>query len=83
MTQTFPRKPLLLAPMEGLLDFVLRDVLTRVGGVDRCVAGFIRVSGKLLTEGYMALMREQKRQNALLSVLAILVAGLLVLVLNR
>ena len=40
-------------------------------------------SDKLLTEGYMALMREQKRQNALLSVLAILVAGLLVLVLNR
>ncbi len=26
---------LLLAPMEGLLDFVLRDVLTRVGGADR------------------------------------------------
>ena len=41
------------------------------------------LSDKLLTEGYMALMREQKRQNALLSVLAILVAGLLVLVLNR
>ncbi|ANY63096.1 hypothetical protein MA05_14725 [Comamonas aquatica] len=36
---------LLLAPMEGLLDFVLRDVLTRVGGVDRCVSEFIRVSG--------------------------------------
>ena len=50
MTQTFPRKPLLLAPMEGLLDFVLRDVLTRVGGVDRCVSEFIRVSGNLLTD---------------------------------
>ena len=34
---------LLLAPMEGLLDFVLRDVLTRVGGVDRCVSEFIRI----------------------------------------
>lgn len=41
---------LLLAPMEGLLDFVLRDVLTRVGGVDRCVSEFIRVSGTLLPE---------------------------------
>ncbi|MFT3814159.1 MAG: tRNA-dihydrouridine synthase [Acidovorax sp.] len=41
---------LLLAPMEGLLDFVLRDVLTRVGGVDRCVAEFIRVTGTLLPE---------------------------------
>jgi tRNA-dihydrouridine synthase C len=41
---------LLLAPMEGLLDFTLRDVLTRVGGIDRCVSEFIRVSGTLLPE---------------------------------
>ncbi|MDD2713766.1 MAG: tRNA-dihydrouridine synthase [Simplicispira sp.] len=41
---------LLLAPMEGLLDFVLRDVLTRVGGVDRCVSEFIRVTGTLLPD---------------------------------
>ncbi|MDR3005473.1 MAG: tRNA-dihydrouridine synthase [Acidovorax sp.] len=41
---------LLLAPMEGLLDFVLRDVLTQVGGVDRCVSEFIRVSGSLLPD---------------------------------
>lgn len=41
---------ILLAPMEGLLDFVLRDVLTRVGGIDRCVSEFIRVSGTLLPE---------------------------------
>jgi tRNA-dihydrouridine synthase C len=39
---------LLLAPMEGLLDFVLRDILTRVGGVDRCVSEFIRVTNTLL-----------------------------------
>ncbi|CAB5656505.1 Probable tRNA-dihydrouridine synthase [Delftia tsuruhatensis] len=41
---------LLLAPMEGLLDFVLRDVLTRVGGADRCVSEFIRVTGTLLPD---------------------------------
>ena len=41
---------LLLAPMEGLLDFVLRDILTRVGGVDRCVSEFIRVTGTLLPD---------------------------------
>jgi tRNA-dihydrouridine synthase C len=41
---------LLLAPMEGLLDFVLRDVLTRVGGVDRCVSEFIRITGTLLPD---------------------------------
>jgi len=41
---------LVLAPMEGLLDFVLRDVLTRVGGIDRCVSEFIRVTNTLLPE---------------------------------
>src|SRR5690606_7933725 len=41
---------LLLAPMEGLLDATLRDVLTRTGGVDRCVSEFIRVTDTLLPE---------------------------------
>ena len=41
---------LLLAPMEGLLDFVLRDILTRVGGIDRCVSEFIRVTNTLLPD---------------------------------
>jgi tRNA-dihydrouridine synthase C len=44
------RPQLLLAPMEGLLDFVLRDVLTRIGGFDRCVSEFIRVTDQLLPE---------------------------------
>jgi tRNA-dihydrouridine synthase C len=39
---------ILLAPMEGLLDCVLRDILTRVGGVDHCVSEFIRVTNTLL-----------------------------------
>jgi len=39
---------LILAPMEGLADDVLRDVLTRVAGYDWCVTEFIRVSGTLL-----------------------------------
>ena len=47
---TTPTTTLLLAPMEGLLDFVLRDVLTRVGGVDRCVSEFIRITGTLLPD---------------------------------
>lgn len=38
----------LLAPMEGLVDDVLRDVLTRVGGYDLAVSEFVRVSGNLL-----------------------------------
>jgi tRNA-dihydrouridine synthase C len=34
--------------MEGLLDHTLRDVLTRVGGIDRCVSEFIRITDQLL-----------------------------------
>jgi len=45
---------LLLAPMEGLLDFVLRDILTRVGGVERCVSEFIRITETLLPERVFA-----------------------------
>lgn len=39
---------ILLAPMEGLLDHSLRDVLTRIGGIDRCVSEFIRITDQLL-----------------------------------
>ena len=41
---------ILLAPMEGLLDATLRDVLTRTGGIDRCVSEFVRVTDTLLPE---------------------------------
>ena len=37
-----------LAPMEGLADCVLREVLTQLGGYDGCVTEFVRVSGSLL-----------------------------------
>ena len=39
---------ILLAPMEGLLDHHLRDAITQVGGVDRCVSEFIGVTDQLL-----------------------------------
>jgi tRNA-dihydrouridine synthase C len=45
-----PGVTILLAPMEGLLDFVLRDILTRAGGYDRCVSEFIRITDQLLPE---------------------------------
>lgn len=41
-----------LAPMEGLVDDILRDVLTQVGGIDWCVTEFIRVTERLLPEHY-------------------------------
>jgi tRNA-dihydrouridine synthase C len=45
-----PVPTIVLAPMEGLLDVVLRDVLTRMGGIDRCVSEFIRITDQLLPE---------------------------------
>ena len=33
----------ILAPMEGVVDYGIRDVLTRIGGYDRCVTEFVRV----------------------------------------
>jgi tRNA-dihydrouridine synthase C len=47
VTLVHPRL-ILLAPMEGVLDHSLRDVLTRFGGIDRCVSEFIRVTDQLL-----------------------------------
>lgn len=43
---------LLLAPMEGLADDVLRNVLTQVGGYDWAVTEFARVSGTRLPSRY-------------------------------
>nr|WP_202526063.1 tRNA-dihydrouridine synthase family protein [Sneathiella litorea] len=36
-----------LAPMEGVVDVYMRDILTRIGGFDLCVSEFVRVSQHL------------------------------------
>ncbi len=41
---------LLLAPMEGLADEVLRDVLTRLSPYDQAVSEFVRVSAAVLPQ---------------------------------
>ena len=38
----------MLAPMEGVIDHTMRELLTSLGGVDRCVTEFVRVSDRLL-----------------------------------
>ena len=43
-----PMSRILLAPMEGLADDVLRGVLTAIGGYDWGICEFIRVSGSVL-----------------------------------
>lgn len=39
---------LILAPMEGLLDTYLREIITDTGGYDWCVSEFIRVTTQLM-----------------------------------
>jgi tRNA-dihydrouridine synthase C len=39
---------LYLAPMEGLVDMEMRQILTAVGGFDACVTEFVRITDQLL-----------------------------------
>ena len=39
---------LVLAPMEGVMDAIMRELLTGIGGYDRCVTEFVRVSQTVL-----------------------------------
>jgi tRNA-dihydrouridine synthase C len=37
--------------MEGVVDWVIRDLYSKIGGIDACVTEFIRVTDRLLPEG--------------------------------
>lgn len=41
---------IVLAPMEGVVDHLMRDMLTQLGGYDLCVTEFVRVVNQLLPE---------------------------------
>ena len=41
---------IILAPMQGVVDHPMREMLTRLGGYDRCVTEFIRVTQTHLPE---------------------------------
>lgn len=41
--QILPIHSLYLAPMEGVMDHLMRDLLTQIGGFDLCVTEFVRV----------------------------------------
>jgi tRNA-dihydrouridine synthase C len=41
---------LFLAPMEGVTDWAMRDLLTEVGGIDQCVTEFLRITDQLMPE---------------------------------
>lgn len=40
----------ILAPMEGVLDHLMRDLLTQVGGYDLCVTEFIRIVDQVISD---------------------------------
>jgi tRNA-dihydrouridine synthase C len=41
---------ILLAPMEGVVDSIMRDLLCSIGGIDVCVTEFIRINDHLLPD---------------------------------
>ncbi|KXJ30469.1 tRNA dihydrouridine synthase [Pseudomonas sp. HUK17] len=53
-----------LAPMEGLVDDILRELLTEVGGLDWCVSEFIRVCDRLLPAAAFAKLAPELGQGA-------------------
>ena len=43
-TEPKQKNRIILAPMQGLIDDVMRDLLTRIGGYDECVSEFVRIT---------------------------------------
>ncbi len=55
----------LLAPMEGVLDHLMRDLLTKIGGYDLCVTEFVRVVDQIISDrAYFRACPELKNANA-------------------
>ncbi|MBL4899156.1 MAG: tRNA-dihydrouridine synthase [Colwellia sp.] len=54
-----------LAPMEGVLDHIMRDLLTKIGGYDLCVTEFVRVVDQLISDrAYYRSCPELKKATA-------------------
>jgi tRNA-dihydrouridine synthase C len=53
-----------LAPMEGLVDDILRNVLTQVGGIDWCVTEFIRVTERVMPASYFYKLASELHTDA-------------------
>jgi len=55
----------ILAPMDGVLDHLMRDLLTKVGGYDLCVTEFVRVVDQLISDrAFFRYCPELKNANA-------------------
>ncbi|MQQ99999.1 tRNA dihydrouridine synthase [Glaciimonas soli] len=55
---------LVLAPMEGLADPIMRDVLTNIGGIDECVTEFVRVTDTLLPDKVFYRLSPELKQGS-------------------
>jgi tRNA-dihydrouridine synthase C len=54
-----------LAPMEGVLDHIMRDLLTTIGGYDHCVTEFVRVVDQVISDrAYFRSCPELKNASA-------------------
>ena len=63
-----PQRPptrLILAPMEGVVDAVMREQLTAIGGYERCVTEFVRVSQTVLPKRVFFRYAPELRQGGL------------------
>jgi len=55
---------IILAPMEGLADDVLRAVLTSAGGYDWCVTEFVRVTSTLLPHSFFTRLSPELKNGS-------------------
>lgn len=63
-----PQRPpprLILAPMEGVVNAVMREHLTAIGGYERCVTEFVRVSQTVLPKRVFFRYAPELRQGGL------------------
>jgi tRNA-dihydrouridine synthase C len=54
---------LILAPMQGLLDHLLRDALTQIDGYSHCVTEFARVTGSILPRSFYKRISPELQQG--------------------
>ena len=73
------KNPIVLAPMEGVVDWEMRDTITRLGGFDLCVTEFIRVTDIPATDDiffkFCPELRTQAKTRAGVPVLIQLLGG--------
>lgn len=68
MSANFPNRPqlmrILLAPMEGVVDYLVRNLLTEVGGIDGCVTEFVRITRQPLPRRVFVRMAPELLTNS-------------------